>query len=192
MSYATPIEYTITSPILLDAKIAEIQTALSGISWMTYSLARAYRHAMDTDGGRVYYPAAYQGDGIDYYNCFPNDNIAKAQSFVYVRQPQRFVDGTLGFDTYQADISIIVFFKLKAIRSTNLYHFTEELKYDIATALDAIDSLKINEVFDDVESAYADFTISHIESEFLKESYGALRFDCEVEYSNNCKITNTY
>lgn len=190
MSYATPIEFYVDDPILLDAKIAEIQIKLSTLSWLTYSFARAYRHAKEEGGANVYYPAVYQGTGIDYHNCFPNDNY-NSHSFIFVKQPQRLEDITSGYATAQADISIIVFARLRQI-STEDYHFIEKLKYDVMEKLDDIDSLTINEVFDDMEAVYSDFTASAIEAKYLSEDMVALRFDCEIEYSNNCKITNTY
>ena len=194
MSYATPIQFTVTSPILLDEKIAEIQTKLDTLSWLTYSFARAYRFAKTVDGANVYYPAVYQGSsggGLDYHNCLPNDNYT-SHAFTYVKQPQRIVDATLGYEISQADISIIFVFRLDKISSKKSYYYTELLKYDVVALLDTIDSLKINETFDEMEAVFSDFTASAIEAKFLNKDFGALRFDCEVEYSNNCKITNSY
>lgn len=193
MSYKTPTQFkvgTSNTAILLDEKIEEIQTAMDDLSWLTYSFARAYKTYKDMGETRITYPAVYQGDGVDYLNCFPNDNYA-SHSFVFVRQPQRLISTTQGWNDYEADISIIVFFRLKEI-STKGYHFTEELKYDVVEILEDIPELTINEVYDEIEDAYADFTVSAIESEFLTEDTGALRFDCTVKYSNNCEITNIY
>lgn len=191
MSYSTPTQFEITTPVLLDAKIAEIQTAMDALSWLTYSFARAYREFKETDAGRVSYPAVYQGDGVDYLNVFPNDNYA-SHSFVYVRQPHDVLDTNSGFETLQGDISIIVFYRLKQISTTKDYHFSELLKYDVLKVLDAIDSLTINQVFDEIEEAYADFSTDWLEGEFLKEDMGAMRFDCNIKYSNDCIITNSY
>jgi hypothetical protein len=196
MTYATPTQFTVSSAILLDAKIAEVQTALDSLSWLTFSFARGYRMFKDVDGQRVAYPAVYQGKtsahhASDYVNVFPNDNYA-SHSFVYVRQPQRMQRNDNGFHEYEADISVIVYYKLRDIDDTKGYHFSEELKYDVVEKLEALPELTVNEVFDDIEQVYSDFTAAAIESEFLAEGMGALRFDCTVNYSNDCKITNTY
>ena len=193
MSYTTPNQHEISSGILLDAKIAEIQEALDGISWLQYSFARAYKHAQRNveSGAKVYFPAVYQNAGKDYLNVFPNDNLT-SQSFVYVRQPQTLDFYDNGFHSYTAEVSIIVVFRLDKISTAYSYNFTELLKYDMITALNNIEGLSIGEVYDEIEEVYNDFTVSEIEAEFLSEQFGALRFDCSMTYSNDCIISNTY
>ena len=193
MSYITPIEFEVTDPVLLDAKIAEIQTALktASLSWNGYSFARAYKHAKNVNGAKVYYPAVYQGQSLDYLNVYPNDNLS-SYSFTYVKQPQTLDSETDGFHDYEAELSVVVVFRLHKIGTSNAYRFTELLKYDVIRALEDIDSLTIESVYDEIEDCFSDFTVTEIEPQYLSEKFGALRFDCSVHYSNNCQITNTY
>ena len=193
MTYTTPIQFEVTSPTHLDAKIAEIQTALktANLSWNQYSFARAYRFAKNVEGAKVYYPAVYQATTKDYLNVFPNDNLT-AYSFVYVKQPQELESETNQWQDYTADIAIILAFRLDKIGTSYDYRFTERLKYDVVEALKNVDKLDIGSVYDEMEECFDLFTVSEIETEYLSEKWGALRLDCSVGYGNNCLIENSY
>jgi len=193
MSYTTPIQFEVPDPVLLDEKIAEIQAVLktAELSWNEYSFARAYKQAKNVEGAKVYYPAVYQGVDLDYLNVFPNDNLT-SYSFVYVKQPQTLDSQTSGFHDYSAELSVIVVFRLNKIGTSNAYRFTELLKYDVIRQLEDIPDLIFGNVYDEIEDCFADFTVSEIEYQYLSERFGGLRFDCSVDYSNNCQITNTY
>lgn len=186
MSYKTPTEHTITNGIYLDAKIAEIQSALSGLSWLSYSFGRAFRHSKD---GQSFYPAVYQGGTADYLNCFPNDHI-NSFSFVYVRQPQTINAVDNGVYHYEAELGIVFYFQLDKLSTTHDYRFTELLKYDVMTKLDDIEGLTVTAVIDEIEEAYSDF--SSVDAQFLDDDNGGMRFDCTVKYSQNCEQSNTY
>ncbi|RKZ99993.1 MAG: hypothetical protein DRQ47_10135 [Gammaproteobacteria bacterium] len=193
MSYTTPIQFEVTDPVLLDNKIAEIQTVLktATLLWNEYSFARAYKHAKMVEGAKVYYPAVFQGTGMDYLNMFPNDNL-NSYSFVYAGQPQDLQYNDEGTHEYETTISIIVVFQLKKIGTSYDNRFTERLKYDVIDALALVPDLEIETVYDEIEECFAEFTVTEIEAQYLSEQFGALRLDCSVNYSNECLIINTY
>jgi len=193
MSYTTPIQFEVANPVGVDEKVAEIQTALktASLSWNEYSFGRAYKYVRMKDGGKVYYPAVYQGRGKDYLSTFPNDNMTN-YSFVYVRSPQDLSSADEGIHTYEAKISIILVFQFAKITTNYDNRFIERLKYDVIEALKLIPDLIINQVFDDIEDCFADFSTEEVESQFISDQYGALRFDCDVRYQNECLIENTY
>lgn len=194
MSQTTPIQFEITSPTHLDKKIAEIQETLktANLSWNAYSFGRAYRFANEgVDGARIYYPGIYQGDGKDYWNCFPNDNI-KSYSFVYVTQPQDIRGLSDGFHYYTASLRVIMVFDLDEISTSYDYRYIELLKYDAIERLSLVSELTIDQVYDHIEDCFEGFTTEILEFQYLREKFGALRFDCSVNYETSCKLTNTY
>ena len=193
MSYTTPIQFEVSNPVLLDAKIAEIQTALktANLSWNQYSFGRAYKHVRLEDGAKVYYPAVYQGAGKDYLSMFPNDNMTN-YSFVYASSPQDLQSSDEGTHTYETEISIILVFQFAKISSLYDNRFIERIKYDVIEALKLVSDLLINTVYDDIEDCFADFSVEQIESQFISDQYGALRLDCDMRYENDCLIENTY
>ena len=193
MTYSTPSEFQVSDPKLIDEKIADIQSALMLLSWNEVSFARAYKFArrnVETNT-KVYYPAVYQLSTKDYQSAFPNDMLT-SQSFVYVKQPQTLDSENNGFHEYTTAISIIFSFRMRAIGTAYKYRYTERLKYDVVEALKNVSDLDIESVYDEIEDCFSDFSVSEIESEFITEQFGALRFDCLIHYSNDCKITNTY
>ena len=83
---------------------------------------------------------------------------------------------------------------MEKIYNTLQYTFIEKLKEDVLIALSNLrrGSLEVNNITDEVEEVFNDFSISEIKSEFLKTRYGALKFDCKIFYENsNCDL-NSY
>ena len=192
MSYKNPIAHVITDPVLLDKAIKDIQTALSSLSWLEKSFGRAFKAFRLVDERKVSYPAIFQAWKKDYYNAFPNDNI-KSYSFIFA-DPGEITEYNHRQQNIERDISIILFFDLERIDNTFQYRFVEKLKEDVLIALSTLrrGSLEVNNITDEVEEVFNDFTISEIKSEFLKQRYGALKFDCTISYENNNCDLNTY
>ena len=192
MSYKNPIAHVITDPVLLDKAIKDIQTALSSLSWLEKSFGRAFKAFRLVDERKVSYPAIFQAWKKDYYNAFPNDNI-KSYSFIFA-DPSEVTEYSRKQQMIDRDISIILFFDMEKIDNTFQYRFIEKLKEDVLIALSTLkpDSLEVNNITDEVEEVFNDFSISEIKAEFLKTRYGALKFDCKIFYQNdNCDL-NTY
>lgn len=193
MSQTTPIAHVVADPVLVDKEIADIQSVMSTLSWLEFSFGRAFKQFKLTKGTKVSFPAIFQELGKDYYNAFPNDNII-SHSFVFV-DPEVVTEwNTKRIHQIEHDISIIVFFNLEKIDNTLTYRFTEKLKEDVIFVLSNLkpDRLEVNNIIDGVEESFNDFSISEIESEFLKLRYGAFKFECTIHYTNtNCAL-NTF
>lgn len=192
MSYKNPTAHVITAPVLLDKEIKNIQTALATLSWLEKSFGRAFKDFRIVDGRKVSYPAIFQEWKKDYYDAFPNDNI-KSYSFIYA-DPSEITEYKPKHQLIDRNISIILFFDMEKIDNTFKYPFVEKLKEDVLIALSSISSgsLEVENITDEVEEVFNDFSISEIKAEFLKTRYGALKFDCKIFYQNdNCDL-NTY
>ena len=83
---------------------------------------------------------------------------------------------------------------MEKIDNTFQYPFIEKLKEDVLIALSNLrrGSLEVNNITDEVEEVFNDFSISEIKAEFLKTRYGALKFDCNIFYENSNCVLNTY
>lgn len=191
MSYKIPIPHVIADPVLIDKEIKDIQTQMATISWIDFSFARAFRKFRENNGVKVSYPAIFQALGKDYYDGYPNDYIKKGYSFVFV-DPSSVVEFNVKrFHNIDQDISVIVFFNMKKIDNVLNERISEKLKEDVIFALSSLrpNRLQINNITDDIEEVFNDFTPSEIKSQFLQEKFGALKFDCTVSYSNNnCEL----
>lgn len=193
MSQTNPIAHVVPNPVLLDKEIAAIQAQMATLSWLEVSFGRAFKQFKIVNGTKVSFPAIFQELGKDYYNAFPNDNII-SHSFVFVDPEQITEWNTKRLHDIEHDISIIVFFDLERIDNTLTYRFTEKLKEDVIFVLSNLrpNTLRVNNITDDVEEAFNDFSISEIKAEFLKLRYGAFKFDCTIFYANNNCALNTY
>ncbi len=190
MSQTKPIEHIIANPVLLDKEIAAIQVQMKNLSWLEISFGRAFKQFKLVNGTKVSFPAIFQALDKDFYNAFPNDNI-KSYSFVFVDPTVITEFNVKRIHNIEHDISIIVFFDLKLIDNTLTYRFTEKLKEDVIFVLSNLgpNRLQINNITDDVEEVFSDFSISEIKSEFLKLRFGAFKFDCTIFYKNdNCAL----
>lgn len=194
MSQTSPIVHVIANPVLLDKVIVDVQTALAVLDWITFSFGRAFKKFKIVGDSKVSYPAIFQAWKKDYYNALPNDNIAKGYSFVFPDPGDS--DEITEYNSrrnhqIQRELSVIVFFDMEKIDNTLEYPFHEKLKEDIMFQLDTLgkERLVIDKIVDDIEQVFDDFTVSEIKSEFLKERYGAFKFECTVFYRNdNCAV----
>ena len=193
MSYREPIAQVIADPVLLDKEIKNIQTVLSTLSWLEKSFGRAFKGIRLKEGRKVTYPAIFQQWKKDYYDAFPNDNI-KSYSFIFPEPSEITEYNIKGKHEIQRDISIILFFDLEQIDNTLQYRFIELLKEDVIIVLATLKpgKLEINDITDDVEEVFSDFTVDEIKTEFLADKYGALKFECTIFYRNENCIVNTY
>lgn len=193
MSYKNPIEQVISDPVLLDKEIKNIQTVLGTLPWLEKSFGRAFKGTRLKNGRKVNYPAIFQAWKKDYYDGFPNDNI-KSYSFIFPDPSEITEYNSKGKHQIERNISIILFFDFEKIDNTLQYRFIEKLKEDVIVVLATLkpDKLEINNITDDVEDVFNDFTIDEIKPEYLQDKYGALKFECTIFYRNENCILNTY
>ena len=194
MSRTTPIIHVIDNPVLLDKAIKDIQTALAVLDWITFSFGRAFKKFQVINNNKTSYPAIFQAWKKDYYIAYPNDNIDKGYSFVFADPGDDITEyNSRRNHQIERKINIIVFFDMEKIDNTLLYPFQEKLKEDVFFQLSTInkEKLVVNDVTDDIEEVFDDFTPSEIKAEFLGERYGAFKFECTVFYTNdNCTINS--
>ena len=181
MAYKSPIVPTIPNPVFIDLAIAEIQTELSTVSWLTYAFGRSYIKKEMREGAETVVPMVYKGSG-EYLPVQFNDNL-QAQSFFEVGSQSivgDYDENVLNF--YSSDCSLIVWANLKKINPSkgNTYYFAEELKRDIRRALrDATfkeGGLVVEEIIEDVDEVFDAYTFDQINYQFFSYPYVGFKF----------------
>ena len=184
MSYLNPSELNITNAKGLDLAIQRLQIPLQSIIWLEKVFERA-RKNKDSKGND--FPEVWQGKGLDYYNCFPNDNL-QAYSFFYAKNDENIGTLTTSFGAFSRNIDLIIFGNLNKIDSSKDYIFTEILKVDIISVL----ALKMNNnsvvtnYIDTIEGAFSDFSTDYIKPQFMNKKYFAMKFSITLKYTNDC------
>lgn len=193
MTYINPNTPALTGTKLLDTKIEDIRVKLASVIWMQKAFGRAWRIPEKKGNTLVYYPMVYQGVGLDYYKATPNDNL-KSFCFIYPDDTEtvlEYIDRS--YRLISRNISIITFFDLLKIDNTKGYKFHDLLKEDILIKLASVSNLVVNTITDTLPKCFDQFSADEIiEPAFLRERYGALRFDCELSYEELCYTLNTY
>ena len=191
MTYANPNIPIPSNPVFVDAKIAEIQTALGGLSWLTNSFGRSYLGEMQRGKEKAFKaPFVYKGSG-EYYPVEFNDNL-QAQSFFEVGDQVPSTDWEpRALNGFNVELGIIFWVNLKKIDGTkgSDYYFSEELKKDVRDlfrtnfGLDCIIE-RISEDTDDIWSKYS-FKQSSDKQYFLYP-YCSFKFTVNLQIWERC------
>lgn len=188
MSYRNPTTPIITNPVLLDSAIQKIQIELGTISWLTKSFARAWLNNKEVNGKSFEYPEVFQGAGLDYYNCLPN-GMLQAFCFWYVDDDAKILELSKGVGIFEErNVKLIFFFNMDKIDNTKGYNYTEKLKLDVYNILKAnlSNGSNITNYDDTIRKSFADFSLDYIKPEFYNKKYGAMIFDINLRYRNDC------
>jgi hypothetical protein len=191
MAYKTPTVPTIPNPIFVDAAIAEIQTQLGTVSWLTHAFGRSYIKKEMRSGNETIVPMVYKGQA-EYLPVQFNDNL-QAQSFFEVgTQTLNGEYDTNGINFYDVPVSLIVWANLKKIDGVkgNSYYFAEELKRDVRQALrdsTFVESrLVIDSISEDIDAIFSEYTFTQITYQFFTYPYVAFKFDMTLTIQEVC------
>lgn len=187
MAYANPTVPIPLNPVFIDKAIAELQTVLSSISWLTHCFGRSYIK----EGVDEKVPMVYKG-GAEYLPVQFNDNL-QAQSFFEVGTQQiigEWEEYTLNYFT--VPISLVVWANLKKIDSTkgNIYYFAEQLKKDVRDALRNVilleSRIKIESIEENINKIFENYTFQQIEKQYFSYPYVGFRFNIELVIAEIC------
>ena len=191
MAYKSPVVPVIPNPVFVDAAIAEIQTQLGTVSWLSYVFGRSYIKKSNAEGVETSVPMVYKGNA-EYLPVQFNDNL-QAQSFFEVGLQTingEYDKNTLNF--YDVDSSLIVWANLEKIDSAKgaSYYFAEELKKDVREALrDSTfkdGSLTVLNIEEDVDSIFANYSFEQLGKQYFSYPYVAFKFNLTLTVSEIC------
>jgi len=191
MAYATPTVPIPPNPVFIDATIAELQTLLGSITWLTYSFGRSYVKEEMRSGELTKQPFVYKGSA-EYLPVQFNDNL-QAQSFFEVGSQTIVGDfDQFTVNYYSVPISIIVWANLKKIdgaKGAN-YYFAEQLKKDVRDKLrNAMligARVVIKSIDENLNEIFSNYTFEQIEKQYFSYPYVAFKFNLELTIEEEC------
>lgn len=194
-SFKNPIIPLISQPVNIDAPIQELQIALgTDLPWLEKSFGRSWESVRKDEQGKIWtYPEVWQGAGIDLLNVMPNDNL-KAQSFFRVEEPIQIIAYESNrFSRMSAQISIIFWFNLQVIDPDLDYRFIELLKASAQRAITETSctnaTFVIQKIWEGANNVFKGYTIDQFKNQELIHPYGGFRFECNLNYLENCDLS---
>ncbi len=187
-NFKNPSAPATPNPKGLDAKINELQTALSGLSWLQKSFGRAKIIPTKLGGKKLLQPMVYQGEK-DYYPVLPNDAL-NSYSFFRVwgnrANPEQSKFANAPIDVVTLDL--IFWVNLEAIDNTKDYIYTEDLITEVRDLLKT-QNVTVKTVSDEkTEDIFRGYTLNTDHRDLLMKPYQAWRIELEVSYSIDCNV----
>jgi hypothetical protein len=201
--FKNPDVVLIGNPVNIDRPIQDMQIALASLGWIDRVFGRAWLAVKSSKGifseKKLYYPHVWQGLGDDgrakdLLEVLPNDNI-KSQVFFRVNDPISLVEFVRDGDSImEASVDIIFWFNLRAIDATIDYPFVELLKGQALSVLSDMtfspdSTLTINAIHEQPLNVFRGYNIQDLKDEELVYPWGGFRFECSVQYREDCPQT---
>ncbi|MGL5979756.1 MAG: hypothetical protein ACRCZY_02545 [Phocaeicola sp.] len=167
------------NPALIDSVLVEIQKGLiEKLTWLHQSFGKSQKLVRKVGNNSFWYPAVHIGQG-DYLSVMPDERIGNFSFFV-IEDPQ-VINKDSGILTTKA--SLIFWFNLNKIFKSNDREI-EVIKSQIITVLDKIylknGRFTISKIMEQAENIYKGFSLKEVDSQFLMQPYGGLRFEGEL------------
>lgn len=189
----------IPAPVLVDAKIAELQQILvANLPWLDAAFGRAQRLSKKMNGKTIITPNVYcggwRGHGEnDYIEVSPDSKIGNF-SFFEVNDPE-----TVEWQLRQqmeivTPFSLIFWFDTRRIFGVGDNRNISHLKNEILTLLNGRTGLRfhtnghltITQIYERAENIYRGYSLSEIDNQFLMHPFGGLRFDGTIKMLQPC------
>ena len=187
------------APVLVDAKIAELQQILvANLPWLDAAFGRAQRLSKKMNGKMIITPNVYcggwRGHGEnDYIEVSPDSKIGNF-SFFEVNDPE-----TVEWQYRQqmeivTPFSLIFWFDTRRIFGVGDNRNISHLKNEILTLLNGRTGLRfhtnghitITQIYERAENIYRGYSLSEIDNQFLMHPFGGLRFDGTIKMLQPC------
>lgn len=191
MAYATPTIPIPPNPIFVDYSIAELQTLVGSITWLTHSFGRSYTKEEMRSGYLTKQPFVYKGSS-EYLPVQFNDNL-QAQSFFEVGSQTivgEFDQFTVNY--YEVPLGLIVWANLKKIDGTKgaNYYFAEQLKKDVRdklrNAMLVGGRIVIKSIDENIDNIFSNYTFEQIDRQYFSYPYVAFKFNLELTIEEEC------
>ena len=189
----------IPAPVLVDAKIAELQQILvANLPWLDAAFGRAQRLSKKMNGKTIITPNVYcggwRGHGEnDYIEVSPDSKIGNF-SFFEVNDPE-----TVEWQYRQqmeivTPFSLIFWFDTRRIFGVGDNRNISHLKNEILTLLNGRTGLRfhtnghltIYHIYERAENIYRGYSLSEIDNQFLMHPFGGFRFEGVLDFDELC------
>ena len=178
------------NPAFLDVVIGELQDVLKlKLSWLKHSFGKCQRLTKIRENREYYYPAIHLKRG-EYVSLLPEQTLGNFSFFV-ISDPQNIDFNKNQFNTIKPKFSIIFWFNLDTIILNSNDRNIEALKAQILRVLTRETFLKkgtftIEQIYEQSENIYKGFSLKEVDTQFLMQPYGGLRFEGELTFRELC------
>lgn len=175
-----PPSGTIANITGINGPLGSMQTALSGIEWLKYSLGQVVPQVVN---GRAE-PWIYVSNG-EYYPAYPNDMLTSV-SCLYAHEDEQTDDTGILFTR---TVSVIVWLNLKTLKWERVD--LEMAKLQVRQALRDLACVhSIDHCYDQTatgsQGIYPGFDLSGLESRYLTYPFAGFRIETTVGYADLC------
>lgn len=185
--------YVVSDPYGIDIPSKAIQSAMSGISWIEKSFARAVIQSRKQDGASYTFPSMFVADGKDFLDMIALD-VWKSYSFLIARDPETPIDYNEGeSNRYERRLDLIVWMNLQRVDNTRKDDFLPELIEDVKTAIRTaqnaqfeLESIEILNIYDEPQRVFEGFTVDLDNYQNLYYPYRGFRIEMNTIYSDVC------
>jgi hypothetical protein len=185
-----PTPITITSPVLADVALAQLQVILeANLSWLTTAYGKIEKRVFqDPESRPVVFPAIFCGEK-EYLNLLPDEHLGN-YSYVEVLDSQEVVWRPRQTPDFKADIALVFWFDFRTVYPSD--HNTRTVEHVKADVLDALNvsmpglRITVNSISERAENIYRGFSASEIQHQFLMRPYGGFRVDANIFYKSAC------
>lgn len=183
-------------PVLLDRVLQNMQKSLlDKLSWLNYAFGKSYKIVDYRDGGKVVYPAAYNGSG-EYMSLLPNDTLGNF-SWFDIYDPQDVIDNIQSRPQLTFNGALVFWFDLSSIYEDDSVMYTEEVKNEILKLLTtpgfagASSKISIDRIYENPENIYKGYLRAgeipeNIDKQFFMYPYAGLRIEFTIKTRELC------
>lgn len=184
------------NPVLLDRVLQNVQKSLlDKLSWLNYAFGKSYKIVDYRDGGKVVYPAVYNGSG-EYISLLPNDIFGNF-SWFDIYDPQDVIDNIQSRPQLTFNGALVFWFDLSSIYEDDSVMHTEEVKNEILKLLTTpgfagvSSKISIDRIYENPENIYKGYLRAgeipeNIDKQFFMYPYAGLRIEFTIKTREIC------
>lgn len=183
----TIIEQPKSHPVLADAVIEDIKSALSHLAWLDQIFGRAWPiDRSDIPNRKIYEPCIYTGNGNQYQTLIPSADLGN-HCFFTLSDPTKSNE----YGSLKTTYSLIVWCDLRqCFGGDPNRRDTENLKYDLLSTLKNAHSyhgtITIDRIYEDPKNVYKGFTLDESTNRFTTHPYYAIRIEGTLTTPDLC------
>lgn len=165
--------------------------------WLEKSFGRAVLRAEKRDNQDYLFPACFVGEGYDYLDMLAIDNY-DAYSFSFARDPEAVEEYQESIsNTYSRLLSVIFWWNMERINYNLQTDQNEGLKQEVKKAITTctyqpsvdggqVIGVEIENIYDQPDQVFQDFSFDHIETQSLYYPFGGIRVDLNCYFVEDC------
>lgn len=180
-----------TTLALFEKPIAEAQDLLkNNLAWLSYSFGKSQRLVKKRNSKEYHYPGIYIS-AKQYIDMHPSIEYGNYSFFILdtTQELRNFKPNS--YNEIRAKCSIVFWFDLDQIYTDSLDRSLEPLKAEILDLLTRNFRLKtgrfeVSAIYEKAEDIYKEYSVQEIDTQFLMQPCGGLRFEGLLTIRESC------